>query len=563
MVVAVLAAAVLAVYLPVVRYGFVGFDDNRYITDNPLVRGGLSPGGVVRAFTTAEPDNWHPLTWLSHMADVEMFGLRPGAYHAVSLLIHLLAAVFLLVLLRAMTGALWLSALAAALFALHPLHVESVVWLSERKDVLAGLFWMLSTLAWIRHLRRPGPARYLEAAGLFALGLMSKAMLVTLPCVWILLDFWPLGRWRPGRPPGTRSIASLAAEKAPFFVLAAATAVVTWLVQSRSGAVITLAAYPFGRRLVNALPAYATYLEKTLWPVNLAFFYPTPPGEGWTSRVAVAALLLVVITAGAFLARRRAPWLAVGWLWYLGTLVPVIGLVQVGGQGMADRYTYLPLIGVFIMVAWGWKALTDGLPGPRIVPGLIAAAMVVLLAAQARVQVGYWRDNRTLFGHALAVTRDNWMAHLNLGKVLGDEGDTPGAIAHFAEAARLNPSFGKAWINLGVALRREGRFLEAADSFRAFVELAPGSVDGLLTLSVTLLEGGAPDRALFPATEAVALAPGRPDAHRLRGEILEALSRPAEAVVEYREAVRLDPGDDPARARLDALVPGPGAVRPD
>jgi tetratricopeptide (TPR) repeat protein len=447
------------VYAPVLRHGFVNYDDNLYVSGNPVVRQGLTWEGLRWAWTAAVACNWHPVTMLSHMLDVELYGVRPGWHHLTNLLLHLANVVLLFEVLRRMTGATWRSAAVAALFAVHPLHVESVAWISERKDVLSGLFFLLTLGAWLRYVRRPAAGRYLLALLAFALGLLAKPMLITLPFVLLLLDVWPLGRLPLAAMPAAserterrRALRALLLEKLPFVVLAVAVSAVALYTQR--GAMASLAALPLRRRAANALVSYVVYLGKSLWPSRLAVIYPLPPSIPlW--KAALAAALLAALTALALARLRRAPWLAVGWLWFAGMLAPVSGLVQVGRQAMADRYTYLPSIGLFIAVVWSAHALAQAaLPGElpargpgatrRALLGAGAAVVIAALALTARVQVGAWRDSLTLFRHAAAVTDGNYVAAFHLGEELRMRGDRAEARRYYREALRIRPTLARA-----------------------------------------------------------------------------------------------------------------------
>jgi len=473
-----------ALFSPVVRFKFLNFDDNTYLTENRHVRGGLSSEGLRWAFTSRDSANWHPLTWISHMTDVQLFGMRPGVHHLVNVSFHAANAVLLFLILSAATGAVWASAFAAALFAVHPLHVESVAWLSERKDVLATFFWMLSVSAYLRYLRAPGVGRYLLALAAFVLGLMAKPMVITLPFVLLLLDYWPLGRWRgplakAGRD-GVRhasGFVTLVLEKAPFFAVCAASGVITYEVQRRFGAMGMQQGQQhgetFGLRSANAAIAYVRYLGKTVWPTDLSVFYPYPSGWPPAVRVFGAAMILAGICAGAVWWRRRHPSFFVGWFWFLGTLVPVIGLVQVGSQALADRYTYVPLIGLFVAASWGIAGWQPVRRWQKPVAWALGGATLCALGALASVQVGYWRDSGSLFAHAAASNPDDFVAHDNLGSFLLDQGRLDEAVAEFAQSIRVNPADYLAWFDTGLALCRQGKNAEARRCFSKALGINP------------------------------------------------------------------------------------------
>ncbi len=470
-----LAGLVALAYGAVGGLGFVNFDDPRYVFQNPHVQRGLTFEGVAWAFTAFHAGNWHPLTWLSHMLDVELFGLDPGRHHLVNAVLHGAATLLLFGFLRGATGRTWPSALAAALFAVHPLHVESVAWISERKDVLGAIFWILATWAYIGYVRRPGVGRSAAVAAAFVLGLMSKPMVVTLPAVLLLLDLWPLGRISPAAPFRPQVLALLR-EKAPLFALSLASGAVTLLAQSRGGSVASAPMLPPAARIGNAFLSTSTYLGKTLWPARLAAVYPHPGlGAGgvpaWPA--AASALLVAALTALVLWQRRRRPVLAVGWLWYLVTLLPVIGLVQVGLQGMADRYTYLPLVGIFVALAWLAAEVAEASRPRRVAVASACVGLVLACAAASRRQVETWRDSFTLFGHALEVTEDNWLALRNLGVAQQDAGRHAEAIASLEQSLRLMPHDGQAWMNLGISYASARRYQDAGGCFQRAVAMRP------------------------------------------------------------------------------------------
>jgi len=502
-----ISLAVLAVYGQVRNHDFISHDDPDYITENAMVRSGLTPQGVVWAFTASHASNWHPLTWLSHILDCELFGLNPGAHHMTSLVLHWINSLLLFLVLARMTGALWRSTLAAALFALHPLHVESVAWAAERKDVLSTAFWLLTLWAYVRYTDRPVLRRYALVVLLFAAGLMAKPMLVTLPLVLLLLDYWPLRRFeapvsgrtiiRKGRkvdsrphPPSSRLM--LLWEKLPLLALSAASSAVTFLVQRSWGAVPSLEQVSLTLRIENALVAYVTYIRKMFWPADLSVFYPLPSDFPiW--RPLLAGFLLLLVSAFAVARRRHLPFVAVGWFWYLGTLVPVIGLLQVGAQAMADRYTYVPLIGLFIVIAW---SIPD--PGPfsrslRPLVGATATAACLALGLCAWRQVGTWRNSMTLFEHALRVDPNDYLAHGSLGLALSREGRIDEAIEHYLVALRINPNHSMTANNLGLALAAKGRLQEAVAYYRRAIQLNPGNAEATNNLAWVLATADQPE----------------------------------------------------------------------
>jgi tetratricopeptide (TPR) repeat protein len=542
-----LALATVAAYWPVGRHDFVAYDDDRYVADNRHVRDGFSRAGLRWAATTYEGDNWHPVTWLSHMLDGQLFGRRAGGHHLTNLWLHVLNTALLFALLRRMTGSRWRSALVAALFALHPLHVESVAWVAERKDVLSTFFGLLALHAWAGWVARPGPARYGLVVLSFALALLSKPMLVTLPAVMLLLDAWPLGRLGAG--PGAAW--ALVREKVPLFLLSIACAAVTVVAQHQAGAMRTLEEIGLGARLATAVVGWARYLVAMVWPVDLAVLYPHP-GHWPAGAVAGAAALLALVSLLVAATWRRRPALAVGWLWYLGTLVPVIGLVQVGVQSHADRYTYLPLVGVFVMAAWSLGRVDVGRPRRRVVAAVGATALVATLLVLTRLQLRHWRDSRALFERAVRVTSGNAVAHSNLGVVLRNAGDIAGAVRHFEEAIRIDPRFAGAHANLAEAFAVQGRHAEAAKRYRAALHLDPDLAVARNGLAGALVREGRLEQAAAHLRAALRREPGWPDGHYNLGLVLAAQGRPEEAQAAYGRALALDPAHAAARAQLAA-----------
>ncbi|MEW6303903.1 MAG: tetratricopeptide repeat protein [Verrucomicrobiota bacterium] len=549
---AALALLTLAVFAPVRNFDFVNYDDNLYISENPVVREGLTADTIRWAFTTTSVSNWHPVTWLSYLLDVELFGLNPRWFHLENVLLHTVNALLLLGLLQRLTGAFWRSALVAALFAWHPLHVESVAWVSERKDVLSTLFWLLATWAYARYAQTNSPRWYAAGLGAFALGLMAKPMLVTLPCTFILLDHWPLHR-RPLPEWRTESwrvaIEWHAKEKWPFFGLAAVASLITVAAQSGE-AVVSVDQLPLGLRLSNAVGSYAAYLGRTIWPFQLAAHYPHPESWPWW-QVGGALLILAGMSAVAIRQVKARPYLLIGWLWYLGTLVPVIGIVQVGDQALADRYTYVPLLGVFVMVAW---ALADAVAlKPQLRAGAIAATGLALTAClwlTAR-QVQTWRDSVTLFTHAIQISPHDAMAHNNLALALAAQGKAAEARSHYEAAVRLRPTHALAHNNLANLLANEGRLVEAIRHYELALQHQPQFSHAHFNLALALIEKGDREAALQHLFETLRLHP-TPQAHLQAANLLGA--RPAEAERHYREALRRSPGLVEADLNLGLLL---------
>lgn len=554
-----LVAATLVVYGQIGRHEFLHYDDDQYVTENPVVRSGLTVQGVAWALTTTHFSYWHPLTWLSHMTDVEVFGIDARAHHFVSLSFHAANAVLLFMILFRMTGALWQSGFAAALFALHPLHVESVAWLAERKDLLSTFFWLLAIGAYLRYARRPGVAQYLFVLLLFMLGLMAKPMVVTLPVTLLLLDYWPLQRFsRDASPPefpgnelsARRPGLHILGEKVPFILLAVACGVITLLSPGVQGASSSLERLPLNVRGANALVAAAGYLGKTIWPSSLAVYYPHPEGALASWKIAGAAALVGGITILVLRMARRRPYLVFGWFWYLTTLLPVSGLLQVGGQSMADRYTYVPLIGIFVMISWG---VADMASSWRLrAPALAATAFVALfvLAFVSWHQAAYWRDDRTLFSHAIDVTSDNYLAELNLGVALERENKVDEAIPHYTEALRIRPFYADAHYNLAVALGRKGSINEAALHYGRVLQIRPRDANAHNNLGFLLFQQGRLDEAIAHYQEAIRINPRFPLAQSNLGSALGRQGKIDEAVVHFRSALRDSPDDVPANYNL-------------
>ena len=532
---AALVAATVAAYLPLFANDFVAYDDDLYVTECPPVRAGLGAEGIAFAFGSFHGANWFPLTRLSWMLDAELFGVDPRAFHATSLALHCANAVLLLLVLARMTGAPGRSAFVAAVFALHPLHVESVAWAAARKDVLSGLFFLLA-LGLHERLARAGASRARRAAiaACMAAGLLAKPILVTLPLALLLLDAWPLERL------GALRVRAALREKAWLFALAVAAGVVTVAAQHAGGALQALDAVPLGERLANAPVAVLGYLRRAFWPSDLAVFYPHPRATLAISRAWASAAALFGLTALALRAWPRRPWLAVGWLWFLVLLAPVVGIVQVGGQAMADRYTYLPLVGLAIAVGWG---ACDLARGPRAERALAAAALAALgaLAVATWQQVGLWRDTRTLFTHALAVTDRNAVAHVSLGIVETREGDLEAGLEHARAALGIAPGLAHAHALLAEVRARQGRHEEAIAGYTTALELLPGTARWEAEIGLSLLERGRVPEGVARLEEALRLEPQNASLLANAGRALERAGRIDEAIAREREALRLRP----------------------
>jgi protein O-mannosyl-transferase len=590
---ALLVGVTLVTFWPVRYHEFINFDDPDYVTENDRVKQGLSWPGVEWAFTTGHASNWHPVTWLSHMLDVKLFGLDAGKHHLTNLLFHSANSVLVLLLLWQMTGAVWRSALVAALFALHPLHVESVAWVAERKDVLSTFFGLLTLMAYVRFVRQsqvPGLKAkiwYGIALGSFALGLMSKPMLVTWPFVMLLLDFWPLRRvttvgWQnqaknvaTTHPTLSTTLSStatedgpveaerasrtwkrLAMEKVPFLALVVGSCVVTFLVQHEGGTVTTGSNLPLGDRLENAVVSYVKYLGKMVWPTDLAIFYPHPEtrypmSEQWPWwLIGIAALFLVCISMLAVRQLRERPYIGIGWFWYLGTLVPVIGIVQVGTQAMADRYTYIPAIGMFITLVWYLGEIAARAPSGKLVMSAATSGILFVCLLITRTQLTYWRDSFSVFHHAVAVTRNNAPAHANLGTEYARRGEVEQARIHFQAALAADPSFADADCNLGLLAQNQGKLAESATYYRNALRINPNHVLAHNNLGTVLWRQGQSDEAELEFNLALLLQPDYVDANVNLGNLLLEQRRPLESESCFLAALRMRPGQVSARVGL-------------
>jgi tetratricopeptide (TPR) repeat protein len=561
-----LVALTLVVFARTLGNGFVDYDDNQYVTINPTVQEGVTIDGFAWAFTTRTASNWHPVTWLSHMLDVSVFGVKPWGHHFTNILFHAANVALLFFALELMTQAVWRSALAAALFAVHPLHVESVAWVAERKDVLSTFFGLLSLLAYVRWVHvKSSPRRtaavawvYFAALGCFGLSLMAKPMLVTWPCVLLLFDVWPLERLRFTRAAINRtpiqqqpSFVTLLVEKVPFFALSIASSAMTLWAQHEGGVVASLQRVGLEHRVFNAIVAYAAYLWRTIWPFDLAVVYPHPGHWPASTIVAsVAALALLTILA-CLLAMRRRPAFMVGWLFYLGTLVPVIGLVQVGSQAFADRYTYVPLIGVFIMIAWSLSAR-----GYRLTAAA-SAAVIVALSGASIAQIGHWRDTVSLFEHAIASTDRNYIAHVNLSFTWAKQSQFERAARHFSKALAINPLFARDNDFLGRELIEQRRWNDARAHYEELMRIFPEHATVRANLagvhaseSRELIRQGRPADAVAPMRLAVEFQPNDAEFHRDLGLALAASGELEQAIQALQAALRINPDDSLAQEIL-------------
>ncbi|HNZ34923.1 MAG: TPR repeat-containing protein YrrB [Deltaproteobacteria bacterium ADurb.BinA179] len=588
-----LAVVTIALYWPAQSFDFVNYDDDVFVKDNRHIRDGLSGDGLVWAFTTFHGGNWHPLTWLSHMADVEVYGLDAGGHHRTNALIHTVGALLLFLVLAGMTNSISLSVLVAALFAIHPLHVESVAWIAERKDVLSGFFWILTMGAYAWYARHPTVRRYLLVVLSFIMGLLSKPMVVTLPFVLILLDFWPLQRtlgartafdgWTFYETVSRRVWARLVLEKMPLFLLSAGFSLLTFVAQKEVGAVWSIDKMPIDVRLANALVSYVEYLRKTVWPVDLAVLYPhAGMPDAW--KIAVSAVFLGSVSVLTVRKMRAMPFLLVGWLWYLGTLVPVIGIVQVGSQSMADRYTYIPLVGLFIILAWGAERMVFRCPGAKRPAVILSLFILSGLLVSARSQIGTWKNSVTLFEQCLAATPLNPLAHHKLGEFYMDRNDCGRAVPHFLKAIEMKDNFPCAYHGLGVCASRQtpssgafyffrqallfdpqlartlvsrgillirlGRYAEAEQDFRRLLQIDPSHEAAHVNLGLIFTESGKLADAEAHLIEALRVNPRSAEALNNLGLIRFGQDRREEAVECFQRALALSPREKVFEANL-------------
>ncbi len=561
----ILAAATWWVYADTLRFDFVAYDDTGYIVENPNIALGLSRPGLVYAFTTTDMFNWHPLTWISYLIDYEFNGLRAAGYHVTNVVLHVLNTLLLFLVLRVLTRAEWQSALVAALFGLHPLHVESVAWISERKDMLSTCFALLAIGAYAAHARSPSFRRYLLVALLLGLGLMAKPMLVTLPLLLLLLDYWPLERWRGDFADARR----LAIEKVPLLLMAFASAAITLAVQRGSGAAKGLPGSDEGvligvGNLANAAHSYVAYLGKMFWPGEHSVLYPHPsmPWMGGTPlvpwQVAGAVVLLAVITAVVLRSGRR--YAVVGWFWYGISLLPVIGIIQAGSQALADRYTYVPLIGLFIVIAWGGGEMINRLrpTGRAVMPiaGIVVGVTLLVTAVAARRATAVWHDPTTLYEHALAVNPRNALIRLNMGHLLMQQRDFEGAVEHLSVALAVNPNYLDAHNNIGIALLNLRRYDDAIQHYCEMLRIDPNHAIAHNHLGTALSVDYRGEQAIYHFRRAIELGLTRADTHHRLGDLLRERRTLAEATEQYRRALEIDPDHPGARSALAATQRG-------
>jgi len=591
---AILAGVTLVTYWPVRNYDFVNYDDPEYVSRNRQVQSGLTLENIRWAFTTTDLRNWHPLTWLSLMLDCQLFGCRPGPFHIVNVAFHMANTLLLFLVFARMTGRMWPSAFVAAAFALHPLHVESVAWIAERKDVLSTLCWLLTMWAYVHYAGHPNLIRYLLVVLFFVLGLMAKPMLVTLPFVLLVLDYWPLGRIKlrklepngDSKQPAAATVLyrkstalGLLMEKIPLFVLSAVSSIITVLAQHKGGTMFSLKVIPLHIRMANAFVSYAKYIEKMFWPASLAVHYPHPGSQLPVLQVAIAVLVLVGLSIAVIRYGKRRPYLVAGWLWFIGTLVPVIGWVQVGAQAMADRYSYIPLIGLFVIVAWAVPELLPRWRYRHIALALAGCFILAVLTAATRLQLKHWKNSITLFEHAIKVTDNNERAHNLLAVALANEGKHEAAVTHYRQALQISPYYVKARYNLGLSLRSLGKLDEAIAQWAEVLRIDHSHADAHINLGAALEQQGKFKEAIGHYQQALHLKPGDVTAKENLTRVIENLkkteklqhyceqadvlvgqNRIDEAIEYYNQALELNPGFILAHGRLGLALAKKGQI---
>ena len=572
----VLAVITFIAFAPVIHNEFISFDDGEYIVENSHITSGLTLGNIVWAFTNGHLGNYYPLTLMSHMLDCDIYRLNPGGHHLTNLIFHICNALLLCLVLSRMTGNLWPSAFVAALFAIHPLHVESVVWASERKDMLSTFFGMLTLLVYIRYVERPAIGRYLSTLAVFALGILSKPMLVTLPFILLLLDYWPLNRLRytPAacdiNQPEQKAThcrwfiwGRLILEKIPFFALSAVQSFVTFMVHRQIGLLQPLSTYPLNWRIENALVSYIIYIRKMFWPVNLAIFYPLPKGNLPLWQIIGAVLVLILITSLAVWKLRQHPYIAVGWLWFLGTFVPVIGVVQIGIHTQSDRYTYIPYTGLFIIIAWGISDLFARLRYRKVILSLSAAVLLSALGVKTYLQAGYWHDNITLYKHATEAVKNNWWVHRFMGNAFAEQNKFDQAIVQLKEALRIDPENAMVQNDLAAAFLNKGQVDEAIRLYQKLLPLLSDNLDpnaaaqistqgrmgviaelytdANINFGIALLRQGNIDEAIKHFKEALRITPDCVKAHKNLGDIFFQKDQLDEAAKHYMAVLKARP----------------------
>lgn len=548
----VLALSTIAIYFQTVNFDFITYDDPGYVYENQHVKDGFDAESFVWAFTTGSLGNWHPLTWLSHMLDCQLFGLDPGWHHLTNLILHIANTLLLFAVLKRMTNDLWQSAFVAAAFALHPMHIESVAWISERKDVLSTLFWLLTMHAYLRYVKKPGKINYFLVMLVFALGLMTKPMLVTLPLVLLLLDYWPLKRFELAKTPRPKFFL-LALEKAPLIALAVASSVVTFLAQKAGGAVTDMNNVPLHMRLCNAVVSYGIYIWKMFFPARLAPFYPYQGVGSNLWQVIIMAILLITITVWAARTVKTRPYVIIGWLWYLGTLVPVIGIVQVGGQRMADRYTYIPYIGLFIIIGWALRDITAKWKQQKIILAFLAITIFIPMSICSSLQIRHWKNSTAIFNHAIDVTDNNYVAYCSLANVSREAGKMDEAIALNLKSLELRPDYGYAHVCLGRTYNKLGRLDKTIEHFNEALKTFPDHPDIHRDLGIAYGKQDQLGKAVKHLTRSVEIDPDFAGAHIGLGYALMRQRKFDQAIPHLQKAIELDPDSILAHFHLSEI----------
>lgn len=549
----IIVAIVFCVYYQVSNFDFVDYDDPNYIS---FTSKQISADNIKEMFFSIDYANWHPLTWLSLMLDYNLYGSNAGGYHVTNLIFHVINTILLFALLNMMTGSVYRSAVVTALFALHPLHVESVAWVTERKDVLSTMFWFLTMWAYLGYAKKPGLLRYLPVVVFFSLGLMSKPMLVTLPFVLMLMDYWPLGRLNFGQNIPDRNMnitkqraSFLLIEKTPLFLIALGSSMLTYIAQNSYKTVATFNNVSLFHRILNAVNSYAVYLWKIVWFHNLSPFYLYPKNfEVW--QITVSLLLLSAITILTIYFIRKIPSLAFGWFWYLGTLIPVIGLIQVGSQAMADRYTYVPLTGIFIMMAWGIPCILERLPHRRIVAISIASAFIIIITSASYIQAGIWKNNFTLFGHVININPRDVRAYQVIGHTMANNGENEKALYYYSLALKYNPRYYPSYLNAGNVLQDMGKIKEAVDCYRKALSMDEKPSEAHYNLGIIFTENNNLNEAIFHFKKALEITPGDSDAHNNLGVALMKHGDIKEALEHFQESLRLNPQGESAKKNI-------------
>ena len=566
-----LIAVIIIPYLQVINFDFVSYDDELYVTENPYVQKGISPEGIQWAFTTFHSANWHPITWLSHMLDCELYGLNSGAHHWTNVEFHIANTVLLFLILFMMTQELWKSAFVAALFALHPLHVESVAWVSERKDVLSTFFGLLTIAAYCSYVKKSSAKYYMLVIAFLSIGLMAKPMLVTLPFVLLLLDYWPLKRFQYPKNEnndlsqsgkkiyvGFKGLMRLILEKIPLFIPVAISCVLTFLAQKSESALTPLGALILKDRIANALVSYVTYVFKAFWPSKLAVFYPHP-GNTPAWQITVAALLIAVAILLSIRTVKKYPYIAVGLFWYLGTLVPVIGLVQVGNQAMADRYTYIPLIGLFIIFTWGVSDLLKKWHCRKPFFGIFATIILTALISNTFFQLRYWKNSITLFENAVKVTKNNYKSQNNLGTAFVAV-DLDEAISHYKAALKMKPDYAVALYNLGNVFIMKGETDKAIEYYMKALHIKPDYLDVLNNLGTAFINKKKYDHASLYLKRALELNPRQTGVRNNLANVLFMQGKHDEAVLQYQEILKFNPENADAHYNLAYVLTIEGRI---